>query len=82
MPSCCLCMCDSCLHECRCIVGKRGPVAKLLLALGRHNLHPNHLHIMIDAPGFRKLTTALFPEGDVYLSSDVFSQSQVPSHRR
>jgi hypothetical protein len=26
---------------------------------------------MIDAPGFRKLTTALYPEGDAYLSSDV-----------
>jgi len=26
---------------------------------------------MIDAPGFHKLTTALYPEGDPYLSSDV-----------
>jgi len=25
---------------------------------------------MIHAPGFRKLTTALYPEGDVYLASD------------
>jgi hypothetical protein len=25
---------------------------------------------MIRAPGFRKLTTALYPEGDVYLASD------------
>ena len=42
----------------------------LLLAIGRHNLRPNHLHMMIDAPGFRKLTTALYPEGDAYLTSD------------
>ncbi|KAH9046792.1 aromatic compound dioxygenase [Lactarius hengduanensis] len=47
-----------------------GPVGDLLLALKRHNIRPNHLHMMIDAPGFRKLTTALYPEGDAYLPSD------------
>ncbi|KAH8994533.1 aromatic compound dioxygenase [Lactarius akahatsu] len=47
-----------------------GPVGDLLLALRRHNIRPNHLHMMIDAPGFRKLTTALYPEGDAYLPSD------------
>jgi len=26
--------------------------------------------MMIDAPGFHKLTTALYPEGDAILSSD------------
>jgi protocatechuate 3,4-dioxygenase beta subunit len=46
------------------------PVGDLLLALGRHNVRPSHLHMMIRAPGFRKLTTALYPEGDVYLASD------------
>jgi protocatechuate 3,4-dioxygenase beta subunit len=45
-------------------------VSELLLALGRHNTRPCHLHMMIRAPGFRKLTTALYPEGDVYLASD------------
>jgi len=47
-----------------------GPVGELLLALGRHNVRPGHLHMIIHAPGFRKLTTALYPEGDVYLASD------------
>jgi len=47
-----------------------GPVGDLLLAMRRPNNRPNHLHMMIDAPGFRKLTTALYPEGDVNLSSD------------
>ncbi len=42
----------------------------MLLALGWHNIRPNHLHVKIDAPGFRNLTTQLFPEGDPYLSSD------------
>jgi hypothetical protein len=26
--------------------------------------------MMIEAPGFKKLTTALYPEGDPYLESD------------
>ena len=38
--------------------------------MGRHNMRPNHLHLMIEAPGYRKLTTAFYPEGDVYLESD------------
>ena len=45
-------------------------MGELLLTLGRHNLRPSHLHMMIDAPGFHKLTTALYPEGDAILASD------------
>ena len=33
-------------------------------------MRPNHLHIMVEAPGFRKLTTAFYPEGDQWLASD------------
>jgi len=47
-----------------------GPVGDMLLKLGRHNMRPNHLHLMIEAPGYNKLTTALYPEGDEWLSSD------------
>lgn len=47
-----------------------GPVGDLLLKLGRQNLRPSHLHVMIDAPGFRKVVTSLYPEGDEFLSSD------------
>jgi len=47
-----------------------GPVGELLVRLGRHNMRPNHIHLMIEAPGFRKLTTAVYPEGDVWLKSD------------
>jgi len=50
-----------------------GPVCRLLVSLGRHNVRPNHLHVMIYAPGYHKLITALYPEGDPYLSSDVVS---------
>ena len=38
--------------------------------LNRHNMRPNHLHMMIEAPGYKKLTTAFYPEGDPYLASD------------
>ncbi|CCL98225.1 uncharacterized protein FIBRA_00219 [Fibroporia radiculosa] len=47
-----------------------GPVGEMLIQLGRHNMRPNHLHMMIEAPGYNKLTTALYPEGDEWLSSD------------
>ncbi|KAG6830225.1 hypothetical protein H0H92_001665 [Tricholoma furcatifolium] len=47
-----------------------GPVGGLLRRLGRHVYRPSHLHMMIEAPGFEKLTTALYFEGDPYLTSD------------
>ncbi|KAH7925430.1 aromatic compound dioxygenase [Leucogyrophana mollusca] len=47
-----------------------GPVGELLLAMGRHNMRPNHLHMTVEAPGFNKLVTAFYPEGDRWLSSD------------
>jgi len=48
-----------------------GPVGELLGLLQRHNMRPNHLHLVVEAPGFHKLITALYPEGDKYLASDV-----------
>ncbi|TDL29648.1 aromatic compound dioxygenase [Rickenella mellea] len=47
-----------------------GPVGHLLDKLGRHNMRPNHLHMMLEAPGYHKLVTSLYPEGDEYLNSD------------
>ena len=47
-----------------------GPVGMLLEAGGRHPWRPSHLHVMIEAPGFRKLITALYFEDDPYLDSD------------
>ncbi|CAK5273525.1 unnamed protein product [Mycena citricolor] len=47
-----------------------GPVGNLLDALGRHVFRPSHLHMMLEAPGFEKLITALYPSGDPYLQSD------------
>jgi protocatechuate 3,4-dioxygenase beta subunit len=47
-----------------------GPVGELLLLLGRHNMRPNHLHVMVEAPGFHKLVTAFYPDGCDYIRSD------------
>jgi len=46
-----------------------GPVGHLLSKLGRDIFRPAHLHMMIDAPGFEKLITALYFPGP-YLESD------------
>jgi hydroxyquinol 1,2-dioxygenase len=54
-----------------------GPVGKMLVATGRHPMRPGHLHFVIEAPGFDKLTTHLFTKGDRYLGSDaVFGVKQ------
>jgi len=47
-----------------------GPVGELLKATGRHPMRPAHIHYLITAPGYRRLITHLFVEGDEYLESD------------
>jgi hydroxyquinol 1,2-dioxygenase len=47
-----------------------GPVGRMLSALGRHPWRPAHLHFMITAPGFERLVTHVFRDGDRYLDSD------------
>jgi hydroxyquinol 1,2-dioxygenase len=47
-----------------------GPVGRLLEKLGRHPWRPAHLHFMIGAPGYRRLITHVFRNGDRYLDSD------------
>jgi hydroxyquinol 1,2-dioxygenase len=47
-----------------------GPVGMMLKALGRHPWRPAHLHFMIAAPGYERLVTHVFREGDRYLDSD------------
>jgi catechol 1,2-dioxygenase len=47
-----------------------GPVGDMLKALGRHAWRPAHMHFLITAPGFEKLVTHTFVEGDPYLTSD------------
>jgi len=47
-----------------------GPVGAMLKATARHPWRPAHLHFMIEAPGYQKLITHIFVEGDEYLDSD------------
>jgi len=48
-----------------------GPVGAILNAMGRHPMRPAHIHFIVTAPGYERLTTHLFAEGDPYLDSDV-----------
>ena len=47
-----------------------GPVGELLRATGRSRMRAAHLHLMVEADGFRTLVTHVFPSGDAYLDSD------------
>ena len=47
-----------------------GPVGDMLRAMGRHPNRPGHIHMMVYAPGFQKLTTHLFDSDSDYLDSD------------
>jgi hydroxyquinol 1,2-dioxygenase len=47
-----------------------GPVGRMLAALGRHPWRPAHLHFMLSAPGYERLITHVFRDGDAYLDSD------------
>jgi len=48
-----------------------GPVGQMLEAQGRHPYRPAHVHFMLEAPGYQKLVTHVFADGDQYLDSDV-----------
>ncbi len=47
-----------------------GPVGELLRAAGRREMRPAHIHFMVTAPGYRRLTTHVFADGDPWLDDD------------
>lgn len=47
-----------------------GPVGGMLTALGRHPYRPAHMHFLVTADGYDKVTTHIFVAGDPYLKSD------------
>lgn len=47
-----------------------GPVGELLRAANRPYMRPAHVHVRIEAPGFERLTSMLFVDGDPYLDAD------------
>jgi catechol 1,2-dioxygenase len=47
-----------------------GPVGRFLAAFDRHAWRPAHLHVRVEADGYRPLTTMLFVAGDPWLEDD------------
>lgn len=47
-----------------------GPVGDLLRAMGRRPWRPSHLHMIVEAKGFKPIVTELFPSDDPYLDKD------------
>jgi hydroxyquinol 1,2-dioxygenase len=47
-----------------------GPVGDMLRGMGRHPNRPGHIHMMVYAPGFQRLTTHLFVSDSKFLDSD------------
>jgi hydroxyquinol 1,2-dioxygenase len=47
-----------------------GPVGEFMSATGRSLMRPAHVHLLIEAPGFQRVTTMLFPSDDQYLDTD------------
>lgn len=47
-----------------------GPVGDMLAACGRSPWRASHLHFMVTAPGYRRLVTHIFVEGDPQLADD------------
>lgn len=47
-----------------------GPVGDLLRASGRHAWRPSHFHVLVTAPGHRRLVTEVFAEDDPYIDGD------------
>jgi len=54
-----------------------GTVGTLLKTANRSPMRPGHVHVRVESPGFRRLTTMLFIDGDPHLDSDpVFGVKQ------
>ena len=47
-----------------------GPVGKMLKATNRHPWRPAHIHFVVSAPGYEKVTTHVFDSIDKYLDGD------------
>jgi hydroxyquinol 1,2-dioxygenase len=54
-----------------------GTVGELMRTTARSLMRPAHVHFLIDAPGFQRVTTMLFPSDDAHLDTDpVFGVKQ------
>lgn len=63
-----------------------GPVGELLRAANRPHMRPAHVHVRIEAPGYERLTSMLFIDGDEFLDADpvfgVKNSLVVPFHEK
>jgi len=48
-----------------------GPVGEVIRAQKRHGMRPAHIHLLIGAPDYRELVTALYLSTSKYLATDV-----------
>jgi catechol 1,2-dioxygenase len=48
-----------------------GPVGALIRTLGRHNMRPAHIHVMVCKPGFKTQFSQLYSSDDPHLDTDV-----------
>ena len=54
-----------------------GPVGEMVRQQNRHGFRPAHIHILVAAPGYRELVTALYFADDAHVESDtVFGVSK------
>ncbi|MBO1360122.1 catechol 1,2-dioxygenase [Acetobacter sacchari] len=47
-----------------------GSTDTILSAIGRHGERPAHIHLFVEAPGYRQLTTQINIENDPYINDD------------
>jgi len=47
-----------------------GPSGKLLGLLGRHPYRPAHIHLIVEAEGYKPITTQIFDKDSKYLNDD------------
>ena len=47
-----------------------GPVGELVRRTGNHHMRPAHMHAIVSAPGYQKVITHVFVDGDPYLDGD------------
>ena len=63
-----------------------GPVGELLRAANRPHMRPAHVHVRVEAPGYERLTSMLFIDGDEFLDADpvfgVKNSLVVPFHEK
>lgn len=48
-----------------------GPVGEMIRAQRRHGMRPAHIHLLVGAPDYRELVTALYLSDSKYLATDV-----------